>query len=91
MGSRSIRHGKTEVLAFLQTVAAQYRDPAVTMTEFVSSGDSVATFGRYRAANRQTGKPVDTPACNLLQFRDGKVVRFVSFSNHTALLDAAKP
>ena len=86
-----IRHGKTEAAGFFQGLDADYRDHQLTIAEYVASGDTVMTIGRYTARARATGKKVDTPIAHYWKFRDGIVVRYVGFSNTAAGLEALQP
>jgi len=86
-----MRQGPAQVAGFFQGIATEHADPNLSMTEFVSSGDSVAAFGRYQATVRATGKRVDTPAAHFFQFRDGKVVRYINMVNTAAFVEANRP
>jgi ketosteroid isomerase-like protein len=84
-----MRRGIRETAGFFEGIAKEHANPDLRMTEFVSSGDSVAAFGRYAATIRATGKRVDSPVAHLFKFRDGKVVRYVNMLNTAAFVDAA--
>lgn len=84
-----IRHGIEDIEGFFAGIAREHANPNLLMTEFVSSGDSVAAFGRYQATLKKTGVPVDTPVGHLFKFRDGKVVRYVNMLNTAAFVSAA--
>jgi ketosteroid isomerase-like protein len=60
------------------------------MTEFLQTGDSVATFGRYQATVKASGIRVDTPVGHLFKFRDGKIVRYINLVNTGAFIEAVK-
>ena len=83
-----IRKGPQAAKGFFEGLAADHTDPKLEIAEYVSSGDAVATFGRYKCINKKTGRPVDTPVAHLFKFRGGKVVRFVNFNNTAAYLEA---
>jgi ketosteroid isomerase-like protein len=85
-----IRHGKTETRGFFQGLASEHANPNLQMTEFVSSDDSVATFGRYQATLKKTGRRVDSPVAHLFKFRNGKVVRYVNLIDTAAFVEAAR-
>lgn len=86
-----IRRGPAQVAGFFQGIATEHADPNLSITDFVSSGDSVATFGRYQATVRATGKRVDTPVGHLFQFRDGQVARYINLTNTAAFVEANRP
>ncbi len=58
------------------------------MTEFFSTDDAVAAFGRYQGTIKSSGILVDTPEAHYFKFRDGKVVRHVQLTNTGATLEA---
>jgi uncharacterized protein len=67
-----IRHGKAEAAGFFQGLGADHADPKLTIEEYVASGDTVMTLGRYRATAKATGKVFDTPIAHYWKFRDGR-------------------
>ena len=85
-----IRKGPEAVKAFFQAIANDHADPKLEITEYFSSGDGVATFGRYQCTLKKTGKHVDSPVAHLFKFRDGKIVRFVDHINTAAFVEAAR-
>ena len=84
------RRGPKEAAGFFTGIAAEHADPVLKMTEFLESGDAVAAFGRYDMTIRATGKPVSTPVAHYFKFRDGKVSRFMNFTNTAAIVEAQK-
>ena len=85
-----IRKGPEAVKGFFQAIGNDHADPKLDITEYFSSGDSVATFGRYQCTLKKTGNRVDTPIEHLFKFRDGKIVRFVDHLNTAAFLEAGQ-
>jgi len=86
-----IRRGPKEAAGFFAGIAAEHADPKLEMTEFFSSGDAVAAFGRYQATVRATGVRVDTPVAHYFKFRDGKIARYMNVINNGAFLEAMRP
>jgi len=86
LGFTGVRHGKGETLGFFEGIAREHGEPKLTMTEFVASGDSVATFGRYEVTLKKSGRRLNAPLGHLFQFRDGKVVRYINLTNTAAYL-----
>lgn len=85
-----IRRGPEQTAGFFAGIAAEHSDPKLEMTQFLSSSDEVAAFGRYSATVRATGVRVDTPVGHYFKFRDGKVVRYINLINTAALVEAAR-
>ena len=84
-----IRRSPKGVAEFFSAAAAQSSDLKLEMTEFFSTDDAVAAFGRYRATVKATtGIRVDSPLAHYFKFRDGKISRFVQLSNTGAMVEA---
>jgi ketosteroid isomerase-like protein len=88
--SCGIRHGRKEVAEYFATIANQNADQNLQMTEFLSSDDAVAAFGRYQGTVKSSGIRVDTPLAHYFKFREGKVIRHVQYSNTAATLEAIR-
>jgi len=85
-----IRKGPEAVKGFFQAIANDHSDPKLEISEYFSSADGVAAFGRYKCTLKSTGKRVDTPVAHLFKFRGGKIVRFVDHINTAAFLQAGQ-
>ena len=82
------RRGRAEAQGFFTGIGATEENQVLTMTEFIESGNHVATFGRYAATAKSTGIRYDTPAAHFWEFRDGKVVKYTNYSNTALAADA---
>ena len=85
-----IRKGHSEAMGFFAGMAAEQENQVLKMTDFFTTGDTVAAFGRYDATVKATGKRVSTPVAHYFKFRDGKVSRYVNIINSGAFVEAAK-
>jgi ketosteroid isomerase-like protein len=83
-----IRRTPHEAAGFFAGIAAEHADPKLEMTEFFSTNDAVAAFGRYQATVKATGVRVDTPVAHYFKFRDGKIARYVNVINSGAFVEA---
>ncbi len=83
-----VRHGIAETTGFFQGIAKDHSDPKLTITEYVASGDTVMTLGRYEATMKATGKRISSPIAHYWKFRDGKVPRYVGLLNTAAVVEA---
>lgn len=88
--SSGIRRSPKEVAEYFSAIAAQSVDHKLEMTEFFSTDDAVAAFGRYQGTVKSSGIRVDTPLAHYFKFRDGKVVRHFQLSNTAAVLEAIR-
>jgi ketosteroid isomerase-like protein len=86
-----IRRGKTEAASFFEGLAAGQSGQKLTITDYVASGDTVMTLGRYSAKVDATGKTYDSPVAHYWKFRDGKVIRQVGLANTAAAAEAFQP
>jgi ketosteroid isomerase-like protein len=86
-----IRHGKTETMGFFAALAEESENPRLTISEYVGSGDTVMTIGRFTSTSKTTGKKFDTPIAHYWKFRDGKVIHYIGFSNTAAAVEAQIP
>jgi len=69
-------------------LAADFEGFTVTPEEIVADGDTVIGRGRYRGTCRATAKAVDSQFAHVFHFRDGKIVRFLQYTD-TAQFRAA--
>jgi ketosteroid isomerase-like protein len=91
IASSSTRHGIAEAQGFFEALASDFSDQQLTITDYVASGDTVMTLGRYSATTNATGKRIDTPIAHYWKIRDGKVVHYVGLSNTAAIVEALQP
>ena len=82
------RNGKAEVLEYFTKMGSTEIDPELNMTEFVAEGDKVVGFGRLASTVAASGIRYDTPLAHLFEFRDGKVIRFVTFADTFGIANA---
>jgi uncharacterized protein len=83
-----IRRSPQEAAGFFAGLAAEHANPNLEMTEFFSTDDAAAAFGRYQATVKATGVRVDTPVAHYFKFRGGKVARFINLTNSGAFIEA---
>jgi uncharacterized protein len=91
ISSSGIRHGKAEAQGFFEGLNSDFTDHQLTITDYVASGDTVMTLGRYKATSKSSGRKLDTPIAHYWKFRDGKVVRYVGLSDTAAAVEALRP
>jgi len=86
-----IRHGKAETVGFFEAIGKDHGNPKLTISEYIDAGDNVITIGRYTATMNSTGRIFESPTCHVWKFRNGKVVKYIGFSNTAAGLEARQP
>ncbi|MCX6625458.1 MAG: nuclear transport factor 2 family protein [Acidobacteria bacterium] len=82
------RHGHQETIGFFEGLNEQLSDPVLEVTETLANDDSVATFGRFEATIRHTGRRVGSEVAHYFRFRDGKVVEFRDYLDTAAFVAA---
>ena len=80
--------GKARIREFFQAIAQSTTGGQVVAGDFTASGETVVATGRYRATVKNTGTQIDTPIAHLFTVRNGKVVKWIGFSD-TAQVAAA--
>jgi uncharacterized protein len=82
------RTGKAQIAEFFQAIANSTTGGKVTAENFVAQGDTVVATGRYQATVRNTGAEIDTPIAHFFTVRNGKVEKWVGFSDSAHVADA---
>ena len=73
---------------FFQAIANSTTGGKVIAENFVAQGDTVVATGRYQATVRNTGAEIDTPIAHFFTVRNGKVEKWVGFSDSAQVADA---
>jgi hypothetical protein len=84
------RSSKSEIRKYFEGLVADWEMIRYTTEEFIAQGDRVVMVGSCAFRHRGTGKVVETPKCDVFQFRQGKVVKFMEFYDTARALDAAR-
>ncbi len=74
---------------FWADIDATWVEFRIEPREFRDLGGQVLILGRAFARGRESGIAVDQPAGWIAEVRDGKILKFRSFSNQLAALEAA--
>ena len=69
-------------------LGSEWEGFTVTPEQIVADGDTVIGRGRYRGLCRATGKRVDAQFAHVFQFKEGKVARFVQYTDTAQFLTA---
>jgi ketosteroid isomerase-like protein len=82
------RAGKAQIAEFFQAIANSTTGGKVTAENFVAQGDTVVATGRYQATVRNTGAEINTPIAHFFTVHNGKVEKWVGFSDSAHVADA---
>ena len=61
---------------------------SATPEEFVESGDTIVSLGRYRGKGAKTGTPIDMPFVHVWRFRGGKLSYFRTYTDTKLWMEA---
>lgn len=70
-------------------IAADWDGFSAVPDEILGSGDTVISFGRYRATHKTTGTPVNAQFVHVFRFKDGKAIRFQQYTDTAQFQQAA--
>jgi uncharacterized protein len=73
---------------FFGSLAKSVSDQVLSPEEFVAQDDKVVMIGRYKATVSATGKTVDQAVVHVFTIKDGKVSRFLSFTDSARAAEA---
>lgn len=82
-------HGRDEVRDLYRRWAGAFSDWHFHVDRLIDAGDDVVAFVTEHGHGRGSGVEVEMKRANVTTFRDGKVVRFRSFSSREDALRAA--
>lgn len=82
------RAGKAQILEFFQAIGDSTTGGVVIPEEFVAQGDMVVVTGRYRATVNGTGAEIDSPIAHFFTVRNGKIEKWVGYSDSAHVADA---
>jgi uncharacterized protein len=73
---------------FFGSLASTQKDYALKTDEFIAQNDKVIMVGSYGATVNATGKRFDLPLVHVWTIEDGKVKRFVNFTDTAKVAEA---
>jgi uncharacterized protein len=79
--------GRDGLFTFFLTLV-EHIESQVTTESLFAAGDHVVQAGRTRGTVRATGASFDVPEVHVWELRDGKVVRYHSYIDTPAMLEA---
>ena len=96
MGVAAIASGRTEFVSMLGMLVQAWEWREVRIDNLLIDGDRAAVRHRTKMRFVPTGDLIETEICDVITFRDGKIVDFVEFCDTARALQlvqaaAAKP
>ncbi|WP_227374797.1 nuclear transport factor 2 family protein [Haladaptatus halobius] len=82
-----IHHSPEAVLEnVFQPCLEDFADFQVETDRFIDGGNTIVVLGTFRGTNRETGKDLDVPYAHVCELEDGRMSRFVDYSNALPML-----
>jgi uncharacterized protein len=75
---------------FFGSLAETQKDQAVKPEEFIARDDNVVVIGRYSAVVTATNKRIDVPLVHVFTIQNGKVTRYLNFTDSATIAEAYK-
>lgn len=70
------------------TLATEWEGFTVAPDEFLDAGDSIVALGHYSGKYKETGKSMRVPFAHVWTLRDGKIVKFVQYTDTLKVSEA---
>jgi ketosteroid isomerase-like protein len=83
-------YGKKDMLRYFEGLKTDWQMVHYTPTEFLSDGDRVVVISTISFVNRKTQKKMETPKCDVLRFKNGKIVDFFEFYDTHRVIAASQ-
>src|SRR5579871_1973907 len=80
--------GDAVVEHLFQRLATEWDGFAVTTGQFYDAGDTIVVEVRYTGVYKATGKRLDSQACHIWKFRDGKITSLQQYLDTGQMQDA---
>jgi ketosteroid isomerase-like protein len=88
-GEGTVYRGHGGVRAWFRDMNEAFAEFHVDYSEIRDLGDRILASGRVRARGRESGAGIDAPIGALIEFRDGKVSKVLTYFDPTEALEAA--
>jgi ketosteroid isomerase-like protein len=88
-GEAVVHRGHEGVREAFQAYSATFASFHYEFSEFRDLGDRVVAIGRFRTRGRKSGAEAESPIAYVVDFRDGKVIRSLSYLDPAQALQAA--
>jgi uncharacterized protein len=82
------RGGAAIVENVFMRIATEWDGYAVTPDEFLDAGEKVVALGNYSGSYKATGKSMKVPFAHVWTLRDGKIVKFVQYTDTLKVSEA---
>jgi len=69
-------------------LATEWDDYRVEPDEFLDTGDKIVALGNYSGAYKATGKTMRVPFAHVWTVRDGKLIKFVQYTDTLKVSEA---
>jgi ketosteroid isomerase-like protein len=88
-GDTAVYRGRHGVREFLQDLDETFAQIRIEIAEARDLGDRALFLGRFHGRGKESGAETRSPIAYLVDFRNGRVTRVVSYLDHREALEAA--
>ena len=85
----SVQRGPEAFRRIIESFWGEFDDPHVELHEFIDAGDQVFTSFTLRGRGKHSGVETTWDALSVWTVRDGRLVRWLGFTDRDAALEAA--
>lgn len=80
--------GRKDVQRFFEALASSADNGQVISEDWITQGDKVVSTGRFTATVKASGRRIDVPIAHVFTLRDGKIARWVGYSDTARVAEA---
>jgi uncharacterized protein len=88
-GESAVLRGHAEVREFLRDLDEAFAEFQIEISRIRDLGERLVTTGRLRGRGKVSGADVESPIAYIVDFKDGKVVRYRDYFDPGEALEAA--
>ncbi len=88
-GEAAALHGHDECLEFLRDLDEAFAEFQLEISEIRDLGERLVTIGHIHGRGRASGADVESPIGYIIDFKNGKAVRYRDYLDPTEALEAA--
>jgi len=88
-GEATVVRGREGLREYLRDLDEGFAVRDVRLSEFRDLGDRIVVLGHVLGRGRESGIEFDSPYGGLAEFKNGKVIRYRDYFDHSQALEAA--
>ena len=88
-GEAKVFMGHKGLLEYVRDLDEGFSVRDVEFLEFRDLGDRIVVLGNVRGRGRESGVEFDSPYAGVAEFKNGKIIRYRDYFDHSEALEAA--